>query len=129
MTQGKMVGWHHWHNGHEFEQTLGDGEEQGSLLCCSLWGSKDSDITEWLYSNKMDVQFYQSHLLERRSFLHWVAFVSLPKISLACLYLFLGSLFCFIDLYISVNIYILIYICVYIYICQYHTVINNIAKE
>ena len=35
-----MVGWHHQINGHEFEQAPGDGEEQGSLGCCSPWGSK-----------------------------------------------------------------------------------------
>ena len=35
-----MVGWHHRLNEHEFEQTLGDGEGQGSLACCSLWGSQ-----------------------------------------------------------------------------------------
>ena len=37
-----MVGWHHQLNGHEFEQTLGDGEGQGSLVCCSPWGHKGS---------------------------------------------------------------------------------------
>ena len=37
-----MVGWHHQLNGHEFEQTLGDGERQGSLVCCSPWGHKGS---------------------------------------------------------------------------------------
>ena len=44
-TEDEMVGWHHWLNGHEFEQTLGDGEGQGSLACCSPWGCKDSDMT------------------------------------------------------------------------------------
>ena len=39
-----MVGWHHQLNGHEFEQTLGDVEGQGSLVCCSPWGHKESDI-------------------------------------------------------------------------------------
>ena len=34
-TEGDMVGWHHQLNGQEFEQTLGDGEGQGSLVCCS----------------------------------------------------------------------------------------------
>ena len=34
-TENEMVGWHHWINGHEFEQTPGDGEGQGSLLCCN----------------------------------------------------------------------------------------------
>ena len=38
--------------GHEFEQTLGDGEGQGSLACCSPWGSKESDMTELLNNNK-----------------------------------------------------------------------------
>ena len=33
--QDEMVGWHHQLNGHEFEQTLGDGKGQGSLVCCS----------------------------------------------------------------------------------------------
>ena len=40
-----MVGWHHWFNVNEFEQTLGDSEEQGSLLCCSSWDSKESEIS------------------------------------------------------------------------------------
>ena len=35
MTEDEIVGWHHWLSGHEFEQTLGDGEGQGSLACCS----------------------------------------------------------------------------------------------
>ena len=43
-----MVGWHHRLDRHEFEQTLGDGEEQGSLVCCSPWASKDLDTTEQL---------------------------------------------------------------------------------
>ena len=46
-----MVGWHHRLNGHEFEQTLGDGEGQGSLVCCSPWGHKESDTTERLNRN------------------------------------------------------------------------------
>jgi len=41
-----MVGWHHQLNGHEFEQTLGDSEGQGSLTCCSPWGRKEADMTE-----------------------------------------------------------------------------------
>ena len=40
-----MVGWHHRLNEHEFEQTLGDGDEQESLVCCSPWGRKESDMT------------------------------------------------------------------------------------
>ena len=44
-----MVGWHHQFYGHEFEQTLGDSEGQGSLACCSpVQGRKESDKTEKL---------------------------------------------------------------------------------
>ena len=43
-----MVGWHHQLNGHEFEWTLGDSEGQGSLVCCSPWGCKESDMTQQL---------------------------------------------------------------------------------
>ena len=41
-----MAGWHHQLNGLEFEQTSGDGDGQGSLACCSLWGRKEMDTTE-----------------------------------------------------------------------------------
>ena len=47
-TEDETVGWHHWHNGREFEQTPGNGEEQGSLVCRSPRGCKESDMTEWL---------------------------------------------------------------------------------
>ena len=43
-TEDEMVGWHQL-NGHEFEQTLGDSEGQGSLACCSPRGHKESDMT------------------------------------------------------------------------------------
>ena len=46
-----MVGWHCRLSGHEFEQTLGDGEGQGSLVCCSPWGHKELDRTEQLNNN------------------------------------------------------------------------------
>ena len=50
--QDEMVGWHHWLNGHEFEQALGDSEGQRSLACCSPWGQKESDTTEKLNSEQ-----------------------------------------------------------------------------
>ena len=52
MTEYEMVEWHHQFNGHEFEQTQGDGEGQENLVCCSPWGYKESDTTEWLNNNK-----------------------------------------------------------------------------
>ena len=51
-TEDEMVGWHHWLNGHEFEQTLWDSEWQGKLACCSPQGCKESDTTERLNNNK-----------------------------------------------------------------------------
>ena len=50
--EDEMDGWYHWFNGHEFEQAPGDGEGQGSLACCSPWGHKELDTTEWLNNNK-----------------------------------------------------------------------------
>ena len=43
-----MVGWHYWLDGYEFEQALGVDDGQGSLVCCSPWGRKESDTAEWL---------------------------------------------------------------------------------
>ena len=47
-TEDEMVGWHHWLDGPKFEQAPRDGYGQGSLVCCSLWGLKMSDMTERL---------------------------------------------------------------------------------
>ena len=41
-----MFGWHHPHDGHDFEQAPGYGDGQGSLSCCSPWGHKELDTTE-----------------------------------------------------------------------------------
>ena len=47
-TEDEMVAWHHWLNGYEFKQASGVGDGQGSLVCCSPWGHKESDMTEQL---------------------------------------------------------------------------------
>ena len=47
-TEEEMVGRHHRFNGHEFEQTLGVGDGQRNLACCSPWGQRELDMTEWL---------------------------------------------------------------------------------
>ena len=60
MTEDKMVGWHHWLNGHEFDQAQGNGEEKGSLVCYSPWAHKESDTTELLNNNKMDSSLINS---------------------------------------------------------------------
>ena len=56
MTEDERVGWHHRLNGHEFEQAPGVGDGQGSLVCCSPWGRKESDKTEGL--NSTELSFY-----------------------------------------------------------------------
>ena len=52
-TEDEMFGWHHRLNGHEFEQTPGDSEGQGSPACCSSWGHRESDMTERLNNNSL----------------------------------------------------------------------------
>ena len=51
MTEDKMIGWHHWLNGHEFVKAPGDGEGQGSLAFFSACSYKESDTTGWLNNN------------------------------------------------------------------------------
>ena len=51
MTEDEIIGWHHRLNGHEFEQTLGDSEGQGSLVRCSPRSRKELDTTEQLNNN------------------------------------------------------------------------------
>ena len=53
MTEDETVGWHHLLNGHEFEQPPGDSEGQGSLACCSPFGSQESVTTERLEAFKV----------------------------------------------------------------------------
>ena len=55
-AKDEMVGWYHWLNGHKSEQTLGDGEGQGSLACCSPWGLKELDMTERLNHNNAETK-------------------------------------------------------------------------
>ena len=61
MTEEEMVGWHHQLNGHEFEQTPGDSEGQGSLACCSPWGRKESDMPERLNNKKSHYEVQKQH--------------------------------------------------------------------
>ena len=70
VTEDKTVEWHHWLNGHEFEKTSRDSEGQESLVCCSLWGRKESNPTEWLNNkNNSDIS------LENSECMSWVSCV------------------------------------------------------
>ena len=60
-TEDEMVGWHHWLNGPESKQALGDDEGQGSLVCCSPWGHKESATTERLNKNKVWIKECSHH--------------------------------------------------------------------
>ena len=73
MTEDKMVGWHHWLSGHEFEKTPGDGDGQRSLVCCSLWGHKESDTTERLSNKGLGAQEQKKRgvFMTRVSFSLW----------------------------------------------------------
>ena len=60
VTEDEMVGWHDRLNGHEFEQTSGDGEGQESLACCSPRGRKELDTTDWVNSSNKDKRIWLS---------------------------------------------------------------------
>jgi len=54
VTEDEMVEWHHQLHGHEYEQDPGIVDGQDSLMCCSPWGCKESDMTEQLKNNKCE---------------------------------------------------------------------------
>ena len=62
MTEVEMVGWHHWLNGHEFEQAPGVVDGQGSLPCCSPWGRKELDTTEQLNWTKQKTWWFHKKI-------------------------------------------------------------------
>ena len=57
-TEDEMAGWHHRHDGHEFEWTPGVGDGEGGLACCDSWGRKESDPTEQLNWTEMKLERY-----------------------------------------------------------------------
>ena len=67
MTENEMVGWHHQLDGHECEKAPGVGDGKGSLECCSPWGHKESDMTQWLNWAEM---LFTSCLLFNSCLLH-----------------------------------------------------------
>ena len=62
MTEDEIIRWYHRPDGHEFEQTQGDSEGQGSLSFFSPWGSKESYTTEWLSNNNNNNQLNKNGL-------------------------------------------------------------------
>ena len=60
-----MLGWYHQLSGHEFEQILGDHGGQRNLVCCSQWGRKQSDTTEWLNDRDLTVRRSKKYVKSR----------------------------------------------------------------
>ena len=63
MTEDEMVGWHHRHSGHDFQQALEVDERQRSLACCSPWGHKELDTTKELNNSYIVLQMCEYVLL------------------------------------------------------------------
>ena len=66
-TEDEMIGWHHWLDGHEFEEALGVGDGQGGLVCCDSRGCKESDTTERLNWAERKFSHLFSHTFSRTS--------------------------------------------------------------
>ena len=81
-TENGMVGWHHRLNAHGFWWTLGVGNGQRGPLCCSPWGCKESDQTEWLNWTELN------HKQSLQIWINWclilLRFLSLPWLILQC---------------------------------------------
>ena len=76
MAEDEMVGWHHQLDRHEFEQAPGVDDGHGSLECCSPWGHKESDMTEWLNWTEMSMRLHRRNCKLR--FLFSEAMLFLP---------------------------------------------------
>ena len=67
-AEDEMVGWHHQLSGHELGQTLGDGEGQGSLMCCSPWGSQrirhDLATEQWHDYSRNFSKVYHTYVVQ-----------------------------------------------------------------
>ena len=75
--EDEMVGWCHQLDGHEFEQALGLGDGQGGLVCCSPWGHKESDMTEWL--NWTELKTLKPHQWRNITFLLLATLFKCPR--------------------------------------------------
>ena len=63
-TEDEMLRWHHWLDGHEFEQALGVGDGQESLACCSPWDHKELYMTEWLNWKLQKISWGENDILD-----------------------------------------------------------------
>ena len=76
VSEDEIVGWHHWLNGHELEQTPGNSEGQGRLMCCSPWGCEELVKSSWLNNNiHFNIKPYHteaiSHKMNHKIMINW----------------------------------------------------------
>ena len=71
-TEGEMVGWHHWLNGHGFGWILGAGDGQEGLACYSPWGPKESDVTQQLNNNNKSTQNGSWQRIRKMGAIRWL---------------------------------------------------------
>ena len=81
MTEEEMVGWHNELNGQEFEQALGVGDGQGSLVCYILWSLKESDMTEQLNNTTHNLHVYITQIHTQLESRIYVKLLHLSKTS------------------------------------------------
>ena len=100
-SEDKMVEWHHQLNGHEFEQGLDAGDGQGSLVCYSPWGSKESDKTVWLnWTELIEKMSFKKVFSQLYTYFYCKIFLKTWK------YQYLYLFFCFCWLYVITTVYI-----------------------
>ena len=85
--EDEMVEWHHQLDGHEFEWTLGVGDGQGGLACCSSWGRKELDLTEWLNWTEEKRKWCYCFFFKLCTF-YWSMSVCSAKLLQSCLTLY-----------------------------------------
>ena len=84
-VEDEIVRWHHWLNRHEFEKDLGDSKEQGSLACCSPWGCKELDTTDWAELNWTRIII---HSIMESKLRHWLSMNNVyRKCVISCVYI------------------------------------------
>ena len=115
VTENEMVGWHHWLDGHKFEQAPGVGDGKGGLASCSPWSCKESDMIKWL--NWTTTTFYTYVMyLGLKSMLLCLSFTQLYHIFLHILIISANSLLFLITLIIYIYYTKLYYVC-HIIVC------------
>ena len=90
MTEDKMVGWHHWLDGHEFGWTPGVGDGQGGLACCDSWSLSESDMTEqlnWIEWSIRCLRFQTRQFSQPHELILWNTSLCTKIMCILCIYI------------------------------------------